>query len=253
MHWDKIRPAPAAAAAFHASPPWTGRTGRAVSPNPILAGATILKPAPPDAPSNPAVRTVPEPAKTRSPESSEEREWIERARTGDTAAYRRLVERYSDRAYGLALRMLGSPSEAEEVAQDGFLRAWRALPGFRGDSSFSTWLHRIIVRRALDRAAVLKTRRAHETGLDDAAAIEAPDRSGGAESEALAGRLDRLLGSLTGVQRAAILLYYYEDHSVEQVSQTLGIPIGTVKTHLHRARGILRAGWLEEERRSSAG
>jgi RNA polymerase sigma-70 factor (ECF subfamily) len=55
------------------------------------------------------------------------------------------------------------------------------------------------------------------------------------------------------VQRAAILLYYYEDRSVEQVSQTLGIPIGTVKTHLHRARGLLRAGWLEEERRSGAG
>lgn len=193
--------------------------------------------------------TVPEPAKTKAPESSEEREWIERARAGDTAAYRRLVERYSDRAYGLALRMLGSPSEAEEVAQDGFVRAWRALPRFRGDSSFSTWLHRIVVRRALDRSAVLKARRARETGLEDAATLEAPGGGTGG-SEALSRRLDRLLGSLSEVQRAAILLYYYEDRSVEQVSRTLGIPIGTVKTHLHRARGLLRAGWVEEERRS---
>ena len=63
-------------------------------------------------------------------------------------------------------------------------------------------------------------------------------------------RLDELLDSLSGVQRAAVVLYYYEDRSVEQVAQAMGIPAGTVKTHLHRARALLRAGWVEEERRS---
>jgi len=208
-----------------------------------------LKPESAHTGSKPVVRTVPE-SEPAAAERAEENGWIEQARAGDTAAYRRLVERYSEIAYGLALRMLGSPSDAEEVAQDGFLRAWRALPRFRGDSSFSTWLHRIVVRRALDRAATLQARRARETGLDSAAAAEAPAPGGGRATGELL-RLDRLLASLSDAQRAVVVLYYYEDRSVEEVSHTLGIPAGTVKTHLHRARGLLRAGWVEEERRSA--
>lgn len=238
------------------SPSWTGRTGRAVSlvsiPVPVL-----LKPGEDRAPSNPAVGTVPGsealPAEGAvAPEAAEEREWIERAQAGDAQAFRRLVERHGDRAYGLALRMLGDASEAEEVAQDAFVRAWRALPRFRGDSAFSTWLHRIVVRCALDRSATLKTRRAREVALEEAeaAALEAPAQgavSGGGDH---ARRLERLLESLSEVQRAVVVLYYYEDRSVDDVSRTLQIPEGTVKTHLHHARALLRAGWLEAERRT---
>src|SRR2546425_311443 len=207
--------------------------------------ATILKPESTRARSNPVVRTVPE-SEPAAAARAEENAWIERARAGDTAAYRRLVERYSEVAYGLALRMLGSPSDAEEVAQDGFLRAWRALPRFRGDSSFSTWLHRIVIRRALDRAATLSARRARETGLDSAATAEASASGGGRATGEFSRRLGRLLASLSDAQRAVVVLYYFEDRSVEEVSHTLGIPVGTVKTHLHRARGLLRAGWVEE-------
>lgn len=190
--------------------------------------------------SKPEVGTVPDSAE-------EEQACIQAARAGDTQAFRRLVERYGDRAYGLAFRMLGSASEAEEVAQDAFVRAWRALPGFRGDARFSTWLYRIVARRALDRSAVLKTRRAREISLEDA---ERAEPSAGAEGMASVdrARLDRLLRSLSEVQRAVVTLYYYEDRSVDEVARTLGIPGGTVKTHLHRARGLLRAGWLKEER-----
>src|SRR2546425_5399389 len=214
--------------------------------------ATILKPESTRARSNPVVRTVPE-SEPAAAGRAEENAWIERARAGDTAAYRRLVERYSEVAYGLALRMLGSPSDAEEVAQDGFLRAWRALPRFRGDSSFSTWLHRIVVRRALDRLVTLKARRARETALEevDAALIVAPAPLGSPAEGGLVRRLERLLASLSGVQRAAVVLYYYEDQSVDEISRALRIPEGTVKIHLHRARSILRAGWLEAERRGA--
>ncbi len=200
--------------------------------------------------SKPEVGTVPDSAETVSPGRSEEQGWIEAARAGDTQAFRRLVERYGDRAYGLAFRMLGSASEAEEVAQDAFVRAWRALPRFRGDSSFSTWLHRIVVRRALDRSAVLKTRNAREIALEDAEAVEQgePVSAEGSGSGDRSRRLDRILGSLSDVQRAVVMLYYYEDRSVDEVSRTLGIPGGTVKTHLHRARSLLRAGWMQEER-----
>jgi RNA polymerase sigma-70 factor (ECF subfamily) len=206
---------------------------------------SFVKPGAPPRPSNSLVRTVPESAEAAAAEA-EERSWVERASAGETAAFQMLVERHGDRAYALALRMLGSPSDAEEVAQDAFVRAWRALPRFRGDSSFGTWLHRIVVRRALDRSVVLKARRARETSLE--AADEVPHgTTGEGKGSELSRKLDGLLGSLSDLQRAAVVMYYYEDRSVDEVGRALGIPVGTVKTHLHRARGILRAGWLDME------
>jgi RNA polymerase sigma-70 factor (ECF subfamily) len=205
-----------------------------------------LKPDAPTGRSNPVVDTVSDETEASTPEGPSEREWVDRARSGDTEAFRKLVERHGDRAYGLALRMLGSAAEAEEAAQDAFLRAWRALPGFRGESTFSTWLHRIVVRRALDRQAVLKTRRAREAPLDEA--VERDLAAPGALDPGLQRTLDRLLLDLSDVQRAAVMLYYYEDRSVDEVARMLGLPEGTVKTHLHRARGILRAGWLAQEK-----
>ena len=210
--------------------------------------SNLLKPGPTKDRSNPVVPSISESVKQAAGEPSEESGWIERASAGDATAFRRLVERYGDRAYGLALRMLGSPEEAEEAAQDALVRAWRALPRFRGDSRFSTWLYRIVLRRALDRSASLKTRRAREAPLEETEleAHASPALPGSGSSR----RLDRLLGSLPDVQRAAVVLYYYEDRSVEEVARTLGLPLGTVKTHLHRARALLRAGWELEERRS---
>jgi len=196
-----------------------------------------LKPEPLSTRSNPTVDTTPE---------SEERGWVQRARAGDTEAFRKLVERHADRAYGLAFRMLGSAPEAEEAAQDAFLRAWRALPQFRGESTFSTWLHRIVVRRALDRQAVLKSRRAREAPLEEAGPDAAASGDAVPDRE-LRRKLERLLDSLSGVQRTVVLLYYYEDRSVDEVARTLGIPEGSVKTHLHRARALLRAAWRNEE------
>ena len=77
-------------------------------------------------------------------------ELVARARARDTEAFRALVDRHRDRAYTLALRMLRSPGDAEEVTQDALVRAWTALPQFRGESSFGTWLHRIVVNAAGD-------------------------------------------------------------------------------------------------------
>ena len=175
---------------------------------------------------------------------AEERRLITRARSGDTAAFRTIVEQHSARAYALALRILRSPSDAEEVAQDAFVRVWTALPGFRGDSSFSTWLYRIVARRAFDRAQVLKNRRAREQAeaqLPEAAAPEAAD------SDLLeAGKLQRLIATLTPAQRMAVTMFYYEGRSVDQVAVLLNMPENTVKTHLSRARATLRAAWTGE-------
>jgi len=186
----------------------------------------------------------------RDPREARVRELVEGARAGDQAAFRELVVLHQDRAYGLALRITRSPSDAEEVAQDAFVRAWLALSRFRGESSFATWLHRIVARRALDRLRELKARRGREAEVDEAAVLPDPVGPGvtGADLEAAmrVRRFERLVLELPAAQRAAVTLYYYEDRSVEQAAAILGMPENTVKTHLARARAALRVAWLKE-------
>lgn len=205
-----------------------------------------MKPAPGPDPSQPVVDTptaVPEAA-----QAADEAVWIERARTGDERAFALLIDRHRDRAYSLALRMLRSPAEAEEAAQDAFVRVWKALPGFRGDAKFSTWLHRIVVRRCLDRAAVLRNRRGREADLEHAPEPASnPEPATDPEVRRRAARLAQLMSHLTETQRVVVTLFYHQDRSLEDVARTLGLPENTVKTHLHRARAVLREGWLREE------
>ena len=178
-------------------------------------------------------------------EETDERELIRRAQGGDQQAFRRLVDRHGDRVYGLALRIVRSVSDAEEVAQDALVRAWRALPRFRGDAAFSSWLYRIVVRRAFDRAATLKGRRAREAGTEGIEALAAAGGGPDPEARERAVRLERLVAGLAEVPRTVVTLYYYQDRSVAEVARILQMPENTVKTHLSRARAALRSGWLE--------
>ena len=202
-----------------------------------------MKPEPHVGPSNPPMAPTPAP----HPEvvrMADERRLIARCQAGDTAAFRELVERHQSRAYALALRILRSPSDAEEVAQDAFVRVWTSLSGFRGESSLATWIHRIVARRAFDRAQVLKNRRAREQAeaiLPETAAPAAVD-----QDSLRAALLQRLLAGLTPAQRAVVTMFYYEGRSVEQVAATLGMPENTIKTHLLRARAALRVAWTHE-------
>jgi RNA polymerase sigma-70 factor (ECF subfamily) len=172
---------------------------------------------------------------------------VERAKQGDQQAFRQLVERHRDRAYGLALRILRSAADAEDAAQEALVRAWQALPGFRGESGFSTWLYRIVAHQSFDRLEQLKRRRERETAVEHVAELALPGANQ-ADSGSLARRLERLMGALSPVQRAALTLYYWEDRSVEEVAETLGIPENTVKTHLSRARAELRESWRRTDR-----
>ena len=193
------------------------------------------------------------PAPSGHPDRPEDEEsLLRRCRAGDTRAFQVLVEGYQDRAYGLALRLLRSEPDAEEVAQDAFVRAWKALADFRGDSSFRTWLYRIVWRQSVDRAAILRTRRGREESLE--ARGGADDRSGGkrgeervpatailsAEERADASEWERLTEGLTEPQRAVVTLFYHEDMALKDVARALEMPEGTVKTHLSRARAVLR-------------
>ena len=170
---------------------------------------------------------------------------VRRAQAGDQAAFRALVARHRDRAYALALRLTGSGADAEEVAQDAFVRAWRALPAFRGEAKFGTWLHRIVARLALDRRVQLVTRSKREAPESDAPEAAAPESSGDENERVLA----LLLAELPERARAAVVLYYYEDRSVSEVARILGVPEGTVKTLLSRARVSLREAWTRLEAR----
>jgi RNA polymerase sigma-70 factor (ECF subfamily) len=192
-----------------------------------------MKPEPGTAPSNAGVETSPE-----------EEDAIGRCRAGDARAYRALVERYQDRAYALAYRMVRSRSDAEEIAQDAFVRAWRGIGEYRGDASFMTWLYRILVRLALDRAETLKTRRAREV------TVEEPEEGATATTVdlGLAQRMDRLLGTLPPAQRAALTLFYYEDRPVAEIAQMLDMPENTVKTHMSRGRAALRDAYERDQR-----
>ena len=193
---------------------------------------------------------------TGRPLLQDEPELLARCRAGETAAFETLVDRYRDRAYGLALRLTRSAPDAEEVAQDAFVSVWKSIGAFRGDASFSTWLYRIVWRKALDRTELLRNRGRREVAVDDPARMEAeagspeagaadPARSARSAESA---RMERLLAALPEAPRAVVTLYYYEDRSVGEVAAALGMPEGTVKTHLYRARAALREGWLREER-----
>jgi len=172
----------------------------------------------------------------------EEAEWVRAARHGSHDAFRRLVDRYGDQAYETALRIVGRREEAEEAAQDAFLRAWRALPGFREEARFSTWLYRIVTRRALDAARGLRTRSEREAPVEPEV-IEAHAAPGGPAPEASLRRLRSLLGGLEPVPRAVVTLFYLRDLPVREIAEILEMPEGTVKTHLHRSRAELRRSW----------
>jgi RNA polymerase sigma-70 factor (ECF subfamily) len=182
-----------------------------------------------------------------TPLPGEETRWIRRASAGDPDAFRELVDRYRDRAYEVALRIVRNAQEAEEVTQDAFVRAWRALEGFRGEARFSTWLYRIVTRCALDAAERNRRRATHETGLEpemmETVAADVP-----AAEPHLVG-LDRLLGELAPVPRAVVTLFYLRERRIEEIAAILDLPPGTVKTHLHRSRAQLRRGWQRLEAR----
>ena len=167
---------------------------------------------------------------------------IARSAMGDATAFRVLVERHQARAHALALRFVRSAPDAEDVTQEAFVKAWNALPGFKGESLFGTWLHRIVARCALDRAEMLQRRRKREAPEDAAEHLGADvPQADTLEAE----RVHGLLEKLSQAQRLVVTLFYFEDRSVEEVAAQLGMNENTVKTHLSRARTVMRGAWLQ--------
>jgi RNA polymerase sigma-70 factor (ECF subfamily) len=177
-------------------------------------------------------------------------ELIARVLTGDRGSYDVLVARHADLVYTIVLRILWNEDDADDVAQETFVRAYRALPRFRGDSKFSSWLYRIAVNRALTHLKRRKRRSAGDAEVADAAdgipgsepvlgrSEEDPERQVLAAEERAMVR--EAVAKLPPRYRAVITLFYLEERSYKEVAGVLGVPVGTLKTHLHRARALLR-------------
>lgn len=181
------------------------------------------------------------PTDPREVERRTELELIDRARLGDRAAFAALVRAHQDEVYTLARRLVGDPHLASDVAQDALIRAWRALPKFRGDSRLSTWLYRITVNTAWTHKK--RAKRHAVASIDDLHELAAPEDSThpvfAGEMMELRGRLRRALDRLPAPQRQVVVLKDVYGWSHAEISRAMGISETAAKVRLHRARARL--------------
>jgi RNA polymerase sigma-70 factor, ECF subfamily len=165
----------------------------------------------------------------------EDSELVNQARQGDASAVRVLYERHSQRVYAVVRRMAGDDTLAEDWAQEAWLRAIRALPAFRGDAQFSTWLHRIAVNSALHGRRSRERKAGRETVMDDGFAARSD--SGDA---LLRLRLEQAMDRLPEGMRRVLVLHDVEGFTHEEIGEMLGINPGTCKSQLFKARAKMR-------------
>ncbi len=186
--------------------------------------------------------------------SQEDRVLIERFKSGDETAFGKLVEKHAGRAYQIAYSILGSRQDAEEVAQDVFIRIYRALPKFRGDSEFTTWMYRIAMNLARNKYRWNKSRGSQRNVSIDAP-VEGAEEGDGRRLDVVEGRpppdeevsLDELetqalaeLENLPELYRQALTLRNIDELSYEDIADLLGCKLGTIKSRIARAREELR-------------
>jgi len=173
----------------------------------------------------------------------EERAWLDRCATGDEKAIRWVLHRYRDRVVRLAAHVLHNPREAEDVAQEAFVKAFRLIGQFRGESGFYAWLYRIVINLCLDR--MRRKCVTAETPLDSTYATlvtHDPD----VEKRLI---VEHILNSLTAPMRAALMLREVEGMEYTEIATVLNIPVGTVRSRLNTAREQFRRRWtaIQEE------
>jgi RNA polymerase sigma-70 factor, ECF subfamily len=163
---------------------------------------------------------------------------IRRAQSGDVDAFERLYHEHSARIYALCLRLkAGDTSDATELMQDVFVRAWRRLSTFRGDCAFSSWLHRLAVNTMLENARTDGRRNARVLPMDDTSRLAGAARSSGVE---LKMDMENAIATLPKGARLAFVLHDVEGYQHQEIAEQLGVSVGTVKAQLHRARRLLR-------------
>lgn len=181
--------------------------------------------------------------------SSRDQVLVRRLRARDEQAFRELVSEHRDRVYNLTFRMLGNRAEAEDVAQEVFITVFKTIDSFREEAKFSTWLYRVAVNHCKNRIKYLARR--HDRAQDEldesagavvssgpAGPLPRPDRAvEGAQMEKV---LQEAIAALDEDHRVVVVLREVEDLSIEEICEITGLPDGTVKSRLHRARLALR-------------
>jgi RNA polymerase sigma-70 factor (ECF subfamily) len=183
------------------------------------------------------------------PDRTQEQEWIGLAVQGDDDAFARLVEAYQAPVYNLCYRMLGDGAEAEDAAQESFLKAYQGINSYDTKRSFTTWLLSIASHHCIDR---LRKRRILTMSFEDLLpSQEKPDSKPGPEAVVARSETEAsirvLLDQLADKDRAAIILRYWYEMSYEEISQTLSLTVSAVKSRLHRARREIAKQWMDQE------
>ena len=177
---------------------------------------------------------------------NEEQRWIAAARNGDQESFEKLVRLYEKRVFSLTSRMCRNSADAEEAAQEAFLAAWQALPAFRGDASFATWLYRLVSNACVD---ILRREGRHQAmagpSLDDEeSSPEPPDKSPSphalAERAELRRQIEAGLAALPPEYRQVLILREIHQCTYDEIAQICSIDLGTVKSRINRGRKQLR-------------
>lgn len=187
----------------------------------------------------------------------DDRELVRRCLEGELSSFDELMQRYGQKVYSLAFHMLGNPDDAADLAQEAFLKVYRALPVFRGEALFSTWLFRIVTntcldgrRRAKKRLPVISLSQSTGTG-ESRLPLEIPDNTNDPQNTYLEHELQEeiqeLLRKLPAAQRLVLVMRDLEGYSYEEIAAALGISLGTVKSRLNRARLRLRELYSHRE------
>jgi RNA polymerase sigma-70 factor (ECF subfamily) len=180
-----------------------------------------------------------------------ERSLLRRLRDRDERAFKELIDDHRDRVFNITYRMLGNRAEAEDVAQEVFITVFKTIESFREESKFSTWLYRVTVNHCKNRIKYLARR--HDRDRDEldetsqqtnGAVTGAPVRAAQPDKALASAQMEKLLqeaiAALDDDQRAVVILRDVEDLSIEEICEITGLPDGTVKSRLHRARLVLR-------------
>ena len=179
------------------------------------------------------------------------------SKNGDQEAFAQLVQRYQRRVFNLVYRMLQQYEEATEITQDAFLAAWQGLPAFRGDARFSTWLYRIAYNCSLKQLELRRRDRVLQVALEAEKNLEHANNEQRENAELDAHDRQELvqehLSQLPAKYRIVLILRHLQDMTYEEMAEILTMPIGTIKTHLFRARNLLKERLQSLNRESDMG
>ena len=164
--------------------------------------------------------------------------YIERIQAGDTASFACLLDKYSRQVFSLIVKVVGNREDAEELAQDVFVKVYRNLPSFKGNSSFSTWIYRIAYNTAISETRKKRHEflAIEESVISNVSEEEVADALGRSDTSEQMNKLDAALALLPPDERAIILLFYMKEKSIEEIADITGLSASNVKVKLHRIR-----------------